>query len=535
MLTEINFLNRELKYFDYSDISKKSLSNENTITKLKKRKSILFLLVSNNRRIRMNLDTSTINLNLNNTTNFLKIFDMIKDPNEKCKLIHNLFTNQLLQAKLILSRYQEALNLKIDYNFLSSSEFILDIIEKCDDVIKLIAQNKENIHFLIQKMNSIIEEIINYDSNYIMITSNLLIFTKVLDKELKKQIDHNKLLNLIIKNKTEISYDYMFYIFAYLYHVDGKQIENFENIFESIILAMKNKFNNNEDLNILLEVVYDILILFSKAPKFSRKFYENYELFFKNGNFDEKDEFAEAKLSIISNLFKHMNSQEIKLFLEKDGGNLLNIIKYTLIFFANINNGNLASGKNKFGFFLLNTKILLTITFHEELTYLLLENKEYFNLIISTFSSVFHSNEINNSIEDYETLLEVFNTILKIIINIIKNDHKLFVSQLIRNNFHLIIKDKFTQYIKINNINENHFKSFINIIGSLYDYQKKDKLKTEIVKLDLDNNKFSDIINDILKTFSHNDNITKECINFLDSYYSSVTQKKFFTLSEYDI
>ena len=220
MLTEINFLNRELKYFDYSDISKKSLSNENTITKLKKRKSILFLLVSNNRRIRMNLDTSTINLNLNNTTNFLKIFDMIKDPNEKCKLIHNLFTNQLLQAKLILSRYQEALNLKIDYNFLSSSEFILDIIEKCDDVIKLIAQNKENIHFLIQKMNSIIEEIINYDSNYIMITSNLLIFTKVLDKELKKQIDHNKLLNLIIKNKTEISYDYMFYIFAYLYHVN---------------------------------------------------------------------------------------------------------------------------------------------------------------------------------------------------------------------------------------------------------------------------------------------------------------------------
>ena len=43
--------------------------------------------------------------------------------------------------------------------------------------------------------------------------------------------------------------------------------------------------------------------------------------------------------------------------------------------------------------------------------------------------------------------------------NIIKNEHKLFISQIISNNLHLGIKDKFDNYINNNMINEKHFIS----------------------------------------------------------------------------
>ena len=78
----------------------------------------------------------------------------------------------------------------------------------------------------------------------------------------------------------------------------------------------------------------------------------------------------------------------------------------------------------------------MTITFHKELTNLFLENKDYFNLIISIFSYIVSSKEIN-SVYD-----ETFNIILKIVNNIISNKHKLFISYIVSNNLHLSIKNK---------------------------------------------------------------------------------------------
>ena len=97
---------------------------------------------------------------------------------------------------------------------------------------------------------------------------------------------------------------------------------------------------------------------------------------------------------------------------------------------------------------------------------------------------------------------------------------------------HLAIKDKFYNYINCKCINEDHFISLINIIGSLYDYQKSDKLKTELVKLDLDNNKFHDIIIGIIKQFGENKNIHTKCTNFLEIYYPAEPQENFIQLSQ---
>ena len=532
---------RQSKLYEFCELSKEFFTNENTKKKLKKRKSKIFLLMYNERKQHMAPDSININLNLNNTTNFIKIFNLIKNKEEKINLISYLFINNITHAKQILSKYQKALNLIIDYNFLSTSNFILDIIEKNDEIIELIVKKMENINYIIKLRNLMSNEESIYDSNYIMITANLLIYSKKIDKILKKEIDHSKIIQLIIKKETNISYSYLFYVYAYLYHFDIKQIENYEYILDLLILLLSNQ--NNKNVNDLCDDIYDIFILFSKVPKFIQKFFLNYNIILE---FDKKinndDLLIEQKLSIISNLYKISNSQQIKAFIEKDNVNILNLVESSLKKLLNIistnantNNKNIfLNEKKSLNILLLNYKILLTITYHKDLTNLLLENKEYFNLIITIFTNILSTpKDIKSNIPYNEQLNEIYNIVLIIVNNIIKNEHKLFISQIISNNLHLSIKDKFYFYIISSKINENHFISLINIIGSLYDYQKKDKLKTELVKLDLDNNKFNDIIVGIIKKYGENKCIHDKCINFLNIYYPSEQQNNFLQSSEF--
>ena len=531
MQTKNYFEFKQGKSLDLSELSKEFIVNENIDTKLKKRKSKIFLIIFNKRKVNMDPNTSNINLNLNNTANFLKIFNLIKTNEEKSNLIYYLFTNNIIKAKHILSKYQTALYLTIDYIFLSTSSFILDIIEKSDEILEIISKKIENIYYLIEIMNMMTKNSYVYDDNYIMITANLMLYNKDIDKVLKKEIDHNKIIQLIIQKEKNTSYPYLFYIYAYLYHLDIKQIESYEKVLNSLILLLQQ--NNND--NILLEDIYDIFVLFSKVPKFSQQFYDYYKILFLKDTFNENDLLIEQKLSIISNIYKNINSQKIKAFLEKDNGNLLNLILSSLKFLSNeISqdcNNSIINGKNTLNTILLNTKILLTITYHKDLTDLFLENKDFFNLIINIFSKIISSNNIYIT-ED--NLSKIYNIILKIVNNIINNDHKFFISQIISNNLHLGIKDKFYNYENSNCINEKHFISLINIIGSLYDNQKKDKLKTELVKLDLDNNRFHDIIIVIIKKFGTNKNINDKCSNFLDIYYPSEPQKNFLQLSDFN-
>ena len=532
MLTKNYFESRQTKLLDFSELSKEFIANENTDTKIKKRKSKIFLIMSNKRKEYMTPDSPNINLNLNNTANFIKIFNLIKNKEEKTNLINYLFISNITNIKHILLKYQKALSLIIDYNFLSTSSFILDLVEKNDEIIELISQKKENINHLIKIMNLIGNGDNIYDSNYIMITANLMVYSKSINKTLKKEIDHHKIIQLIIKNETIMSYTYFFYIYAYLCYFDAKQMENFENILNSLLLLLNQ---NNKDSIIFLEDIYDIIFLFSKVQKFSQIFYNNYNIIFGNGIFNDDDLLIEQKLSIISSVYKNIHSEQIKIFLEKDNGNLLNLIQssltiiYDIGYINNINNPNL-NYKYNFNLFLLNTQILLTITYHKDLTNLLLESKEYFNLIMSIFSYFVSGN--NNFFDD--KLNEIYNNILKIVNNIIKNEHKLFISQIISNNLHLRIKDKFFYYLNYNCINEKHFISLINIIASLYDNQKKDKLKTELVKLDLDNNRFNDVIIGIIKKYDKNKNIKNKCNDFLNTYYPGEPQKNFLQLSDFN-
>ena len=537
-----NYIDARLtKLIDFNEINDKSLLNENIETKIKKRKSKIFLIISNKRKQFM-FNSLNTNLNLNNTANFIKIFNLIKSNEEKCNLINYLFTKNITNAKLILSKYEKTLNLNIDYNFLSTSNFILDAIEHNDEIIELIINKKENISYLVKIMNLMENENIEYDYNYIMITANLLIENKNIDKIIKKEIDHNKIIQLIIKHETVISYTYLFYIYAYLYFCDTKQVEKLEPLLDSLIWILSSKDTNN-DITLLCEDVYDVLVIFSKEAKFSQKYFDNYDIIFSNGKFDNNDALLEQKLSIISNLFKALNSLKIKLFLQKDNGNLLNYIYNSLKLISDSCEnilGNQVLGTNQeimmnqfseklnLNVLALCAKILLTITFHKELTNLFLENKDYFNLIISIFSHIVSSKEIK-SVYD-----ETFNIILKIVNNIISNKHKLFISHIVSNNLHLSIKNKINYYLNCQFINEKIFISLMNVISALFDSQKKDKLKTQFVKLDLDNNKFNEIIFNVIINFGKNENINKKCNEFFDNYYPNESRDNFLQLSNFN-
>ena len=153
MMTKNYFEERQKKFLDISELSKEFITNENTETKLKKRKSKIFLIMSNKRKEFMAPNSQNINLNLNNTANFIRIFNLIKNKEQKSNLIYYLFTNNLVNAKHLLSEYQDALNLIIDYDFLLTSSFMLDIIEKTDEIIEIISKKKENINYLINVMD----------------------------------------------------------------------------------------------------------------------------------------------------------------------------------------------------------------------------------------------------------------------------------------------------------------------------------------------------------------------------------------------
>jgi hypothetical protein len=535
MLTKNYFEERQKNFLDFSELSKEFITNENTETKLKKRKSKIFLIMSNKRKEYMAPNSQNINLNLNNTANFIRIFNLIKNKEQKSNLIYYLFTNNLVSAKHLLSEYQTALNLIIDYDFLLTSSFMLDIIEKTDEIIEIISKKKENINYLVNVMDLMSKGNRIYDYNYIMITANLMIYSKSIDKLLKKEIDHNTIIQLLIKNETDISYSYLFYIYAYLYNCDIKQIESFENVLDSLILLLKQ---NNIDINILLEDIYDIFVLFSNVPNFSKKFFDNYNIILGNGALNISDILIEQKLSIVINLYKKIDSQTIKTFIEKDNGKILNLILNSLKIISILQNPNnfksLDNEKKSLNLIFLTAKILLTITYHKDLTDLFLENKEYFELIINAFSLIVSSNDIPNNSDTNYRINGIYNTFLKIVDNIIKNEHKLFISQIISNNLHLGIKDKFYSYINNNSINERHFISLINIIGSLYENQKKYKLKTQLVKLDLDNNRLNDIIIGIIKKFGENKNINDKCNIFLDKYYPNEPIKNFLQLSDFN-
>ena len=535
MLTKNYFEERQKNFLDFSELSKEFITNENTETKLKKRKSKIFLIMSNKRKEYMAPNSQNINLNLNNTANFIRIFNLIKNKEQKSNLIYYLFTNNLVSAKHLLSEYQTALNLIIDYDFLLTSSFMLDIIEKTDEIIEIISKKKENINYLVNVMDLMSKGNRIYDYNYIMITANLMIYSKSIDKLLKKEIDHNTIIQLLIKNETAISYSYLFYIYAYLYNCDIKQIESFENVLDSLILLLKQ---NNIDINILLEDIYDIFVLFSNVPNFSKKFFDNYNIILGNGALNISDILIEQKLSIVINLYKKIDSQTIKTFIEKDNGKILNLILNSLKIISILQNPNnfksLDNEKKSLNLIFLTAKILLTITYHKDLTDLFLENKEYFELIINAFSLIVSSNDIPNNSDTNYRINGIYNTFLKIVDNIIKNEHKIFISQIISNNLHLGIKDKFFSYINNNSINERHFISLINIIGSLYENQKKYKLKTQLVKLDLDNNRLNDIIIGIIKKFGENKNINDKCNIFLDKYYPNEPIKNFLQLSDFN-
>ena len=532
---------RLAKLIDFNEINDKSFLNENIETKIKKRKSKIFLIISNKRKQFM-LNSLNSNLNLNNTADFIKIFNLIKNNEEKCNLINYLFTKNITSAKSILSKYEKSLNLNIDYNFLSTSNFVLDAIEQTEEIIELIISKKENINYLVKIMNLMENENIEYDSNYIMITANLLIENKNIDKIIKREINHDKIIQLIIKNETVMSYTYLFYIYAYSYFCDIKQMEKLETLLDSLIWILSSKYTNNEN-NLPFEDIYDVLVIFSKVAKFSQNFYDNYNLIYKERKFDNNDLLIEQKLSIISNLFKNLNSAKIQLFLQKDNGNLINFIYDSLKlipsshtnFFGNHIQGNTQttipnpfSEKLNLNILELCAKILLTITFHKELTNLFLENKDYFNLIISIFSYIVSSKEIN-SIYD-----ETFNIILKIVNNIISNKHKLFISYIVSNNLHLSIKNKINYYSTCHLINEKIFISLMNIINALLDSQKKDKMKTQFVKLDLDNNRFNEIIFNVIINFGNNENINKKCNEFFDNYYPNESRENFLQLSNFN-
>ena len=513
---------RKSQFDDSSDISKENLINENMETKLKMRKSKLQNKINTLRK------KLSANKNLNSNSDlslFINAFNFLSDNEIKKNIISLLIDNNLSQVVEILKKNT---NLNFEKtNEVSSSELLLNLIEldisNENNILYIISNKTQNIENIIKILQNISNEELLYDSFYIMISGNLMLYDEKTDNLIRKNVNLSKIFDLIKKNDTINSYSYIFFLYAYLYRLDTKKLELYENNLVSLIEMIQNK-----NLNYLYEDIYDILIIFSNVYSFNKFFFANYQLLFGDKDFDINDKLLVSKLSMINNIFTTLSSQEILYYLNiknndsTNTNNIINLVLNSLTNLSQINSNNIFN--NNMQIILLSLKVLLTLSFHKELTNSLLENKIYMNLLMNIFNNFLNdtNNLINNNIIYYENQMIV---VMMIINNIIKNEYYFFISLLINNNIHLKINKKFNFFLsnKIN-LNEEIFVSLLDIIISLFDNEKKARLKTEIIKMDLNNNGLYDNILGIMKKFGVNSLINQKCTNFLEVYYPEQSQ-----------
>ena len=515
MLPNKIFEFRESKFSELSELTADNILSENTASKVKKRKNQLFqkiMLFRRNVLTNFNHDKPYTN---SIPMDFKEILNLIPNNDERIYLINYIFLNDTQNVNRIISKYQNQANFNIDYNQLSSSKYLLDIIETNNYILKIIIQNKSNINYLINKINLMSNQQIPYDHNYIMIYSYFLISDENVDHLLKKEINNNNIFELIIKNETEISYIYLFFIYSYIYHFNNQQIEQSDNILDSLFSIIKSKKNCKND-NLLWEI-YNLLTFFSKIPKFIYKFYDNFDYIFVKREFYEKDIITIEKLKIVYNIFNNLNNEGINHFLKKDTGNILNLILFTLNILAKIdNNCNNIKGK-KMALFLESVKILEIITSYKDLTYILLENKRCLNLILKAFENLVLINNEDNNLLLNEICYNIFITVKNIIIF----EHKIFIRRFKGEKLHKNIKNKFEYYIKNNFIKEEIFLPLMDILILLYENDKKDIFQKETFKMDFDSvNLYDSILNIGLKFYNYG-NIHNKCYAFIGNYYQN--------------
>ena len=526
------FENRQSQICETEELSAENILSEATMSKVKNRKTKLFQKIMS---IRTNF---LMNNNINKTQkkfSLEQIFNNIKNINDKIYIINNIFINNIQKAKEVISKY--ILKINYDENEINPesdnyTNYLLDFLEDNQQLAKSnIVINKDNINCLINRINNMANEIINYDYNYIMIYVYFSILDENVNKILRQQINHQNLYQLIIKHETCLSYIYLFYIYGFLYYLTNDEIAQYDKLLDAIIIALINKKNCKDDK--LLWEIYNLLTYFSGIQKFVEKFYNNHDVIFGKRNFYEKDSITIEKLKIIINIFSNMDNKQIFMFLTKENDITLNIALFWLKF-LNDNNHiiKVKDDLNKLNLISLSMKTIKIITSYKDLTFELLENKKFLHLFINSLQNFINLNISNPQLmtvfgNNNLLLVDIENIFLEISINIITNGHNEFVSIFYKNKIHFLLQNTLESYLKNNYIiNELLFNNILRIISALFEYEKKLNLNTRVIKTELDNNNLYNVILNI-KSNNANNNIYNNCNDFLSIYYNNYNYSNF--------
>ena len=331
------------RYEEKPEISTETILSEATQSKLKNRKANLFqkiMSIRNKFLISNNISDTTNKNIIEKKLNLEKILEKIKNINDKINIINNIFINDISSAKEIISKYINIFNYdekELNPDSEKYTNYLMDFIEENQELAKNnIVLNNNNINCLINRINLMSEEKINYNYNYIMICVYFSILDENVNKLFRQQINHQNLIQLIIKHETCLSYVYLFYIYGFIYYLSNQEIEQYEGILDSVIGALINKKDCKNDK--LLWEMYNLLTYFSGIKKFVEKIYNNYQYIFCKRNFYEKDSITIERLKIINNIFSNMDNKQIFSFLTKEKDMTLNMILYWLKFLSNEKN-----------------------------------------------------------------------------------------------------------------------------------------------------------------------------------------------------
>ena len=358
----------------------------------------------------------------------------------------------------------------------NSQNVILELLQEDNKYIDAFIYDRNNIGFIIRTIKQMIDGR-TLDFAYILIMSNLIVYDEDIYENFDKEINHVKLLQILYEklcvqlntlcDQCEIIDVFLYYLYAILYRLEpeflGKYSE-FLDVTINLLKYIKNSQNNNGNSNIsqYMTDIYDILILYSISSKFNVKFQENYLLIFENFS----GEHIEHTLSIINNLFKQkeISAQFIGNFLYEKDSNLMQIIVDFLVNFSKNSIKDAKVGN-------LCVQILISISYYEQFSSILLENELFFSSIFSIYSILLSSDIYNKNLSS--DLMEIKCGFLELTANFIKNRSEFFIHKISEKKTSKLLYNRIKIFAESKKYNVDECIGFVRILNNLGVYYKK--------------------------------------------------------------
>ena len=381
----------------------------------------------------------------------------------KKKIYEKFMTNRIKNLNIYLSpQFQNSSEIFEFYSNFEENQKIkflssLLITKKYDNVFELIDKDQNTIDYL-SKSECVIQYIIeNFEKekknlNFCLIVSNIFINSKTAYQKIVNEnntiiksingVLNDLFSNFIADNTSDEIYYFLFFTFAFIFHMDIEALFFHEHLLKKCI----EYISKNKDINENILQVFDIILIFSNCESLYNFFIQNLNII--TNNIYNNESLLLIQYEILSNLSLHSDSSSDLQRL---------IVFFTKCIFEKIN--SFTYSKNEI-------------------------NSIFKALTNITSSTLLISSLLNTNQKFLETVLKIpFEYSISTIFNILSQN---------KGTFSYCVKEKI--HIKLLSFLKQHFEDSQNIISTclevidmIISYGDEMRIQTNYIKIDLEN------------------------------------------------